>query len=477
MATLYPGYNLSINALGHPPDLDEIANRLDDMTSEIMSSDSVRLTVEYLRKVRKPRTLKVQAFQARIMAINAFIPYMTNGEENQKLTDNEIKQIIENGVPISWRRQQRAAHLVNFTLQETISYYTELQALENETNRNNQRGSAQTTPSNNNGARNRNSYNNRYSNRTITPGRGGSSSSGRGQPGNRNRPSNNNNNNNYNSNNNNNHPARGPSNSGPWCYLHNTNTHDIAECRAVQNRMQTRSMTNQQTLGRVPTPSTRPKRYHQLQPKPTNHQSSSRPSRRENSYAINEHPASDDESSSSEKMFAVRGGGAIQQKDHPKSNHAVVLVKIVSPNHPIRLCRALLDSGATSSLVNASLTHPEELIKENHPTNWVTKGGSFRTTHIAKVNFHFLELNSKQQINGIFHVDNDASQHSGGYDLIIGFDLMETIGLDLLISERLIKWGDYSTSMNITTKKNNYTINTNTTNIFTKSKKPTPPKP
>ncbi|MGH7954960.1 MAG: hypothetical protein ACREOZ_03280, partial [Gloeomargaritales cyanobacterium] len=58
----------------------------------------------------------------------------------------------------------------------------------------------------------------------------------------------------------------------------------------------------------------------------------------------------------------------------------------------------------------------------------------------------------------VFHVDKEAPQHFGGYDLIIGFDLMEMIGIDLLISERLIKWGDCTTTMNATNTKKNIII-------------------
>ncbi|MGH7955146.1 MAG: hypothetical protein ACREOZ_04215 [Gloeomargaritales cyanobacterium] len=128
-------YTLFANGLGRLPDLDEINNRINEMTAEVMSSDSVRLTLEYLRQVRKPRSMTVQAYQARIMSINSLIPFMPNGNENLKLTDVDVKQIIENGVPVAWRRQQRAAHLTTFNLQETVSYYNELQALELEANR------------------------------------------------------------------------------------------------------------------------------------------------------------------------------------------------------------------------------------------------------------------------------------------------------------------------------------------------------
>ncbi|MGH7954962.1 MAG: hypothetical protein ACREOZ_03290, partial [Gloeomargaritales cyanobacterium] len=218
----------------------------------------------------------------------------------------------------------------------------------------------------------------------------------------------------------------------------------------------------------TPTPPTRTERYHQLRTiTPTSNRQSSRlPTRKEDFYAINQQ-ASDDDSGTSENLFAVRGTGATptQQNENPKSNHAVVLVKVVSPNHPTRLCHALLDSGATSSLINSCLTHPEDTTQQDRPTHWVTKGGDFYTTHTANINFHFLDLNSKQQINGVFHVDKEAPQHSGGYDFIIGFDLMEMIGIDLLIPERLIKWGDYTTPMNATTtrKNNNNTMNITTT--------------
>ncbi|MGH3053509.1 MAG: hypothetical protein ACRDL7_00850 [Gaiellaceae bacterium] len=135
-------YTRVIAALQDPPTLDDINNRLDDMTMELMSIDSIRLTLEYLRQVRKPRTMSVQDFLARIVEINSKIPFMPGGIVEDKLNDEQLKQIIENGVPVAWRRQQRSAHLISFDLQETVSYFDELQALENESFRRNNNNNA-----------------------------------------------------------------------------------------------------------------------------------------------------------------------------------------------------------------------------------------------------------------------------------------------------------------------------------------------
>ncbi|MGH7973971.1 MAG: reverse transcriptase domain-containing protein [bacterium] len=423
------------------------------MTAEIMSVDSVRLTLEYLRQVRKPRAMSVQSFQARIMEINSYIPFMPGGNEGQKLNDENIKQVIENGVPVAWRRQQRAAHLTTFGLQDTVSYYMELQAMELEAQRHNNRGnggSDRPTSANNGNGRNRGNNNNNYNNSNRGRSHNGR---GRGAPGRGNqvgRASNRQQNGNG---------GRGERtlSQEPWCHVHNTNTHDISECRVVQNRMQTRSMTRTQAQGqRAPPVNNHQERY---QTRTTNTarptvrlptRESRRGSPREENYGLEGNPqASSDDDESTAEFYAVRGGEAKNKCDtNINNNQTALMVKVVEQGKPDKYCRALLDSGATQSLIDESLASLGNIMPSRR-TKWQTRGGTFYTEQKANIKFHFLELNSKQPIEAIVHVDNMSRSKfpSDGYEMIIGKDLMKDIGINLLFTDNLVTWGDYAVKM------------------------------
>ncbi|MGH7954689.1 MAG: hypothetical protein ACREOZ_01885 [Gloeomargaritales cyanobacterium] len=110
------------------------------------------------------------------------------------------------------------AHLTGFNLQQTVSYYTELQALENEVNRSGNRtgnvNERQSSSANRSG-RNRNGSNsfNNYS-------------SGRGNDNRANQANSNNNSRQRNTTNGRGHQAS--SSQGKWCHVHETSNHDLS---------------------------------------------------------------------------------------------------------------------------------------------------------------------------------------------------------------------------------------------------------
>ncbi|MGH3053508.1 MAG: hypothetical protein ACRDL7_00845, partial [Gaiellaceae bacterium] len=162
---------------------------------------------------------------------------------------------------------------------------------------------------------------------------------------------------------------------------------------------------------------------------------------------IQEHDGSDD---STAEFYAIKGRTTnVQEPTSAEINQMTLFVQLINEGRPSTIYKALLDTGASKSLVDVSLTHPETILKDKSKTVWTTRTGTYTTNKKARLRFHFLELNSKQQIDAVFHVDkvSQTTLPSHGYDMIIGRDLMEILGLDVNFQSRLISWGDFTIPM------------------------------
>ena len=67
-------------------------------------------------------------------------------------------------------------------------------------------------------------------------------------------------------------------------------------------------------------------------------------------------------------------------------------------------------------------------------------GGNFVTKQTALVDFTFPEFSDKKHITHIVHVDDRHDPSTAAYDMIIGSDLMESLGLVLDYNEKEVGW-------------------------------------
>ena len=104
--------------------------------------------------------------------------------------------------------------------------------------------------------------------------------------------------------------------------------------------------------------------------------------------------------------------------------------------------KALLDSGATATLINSKYVKKMKRHKCT-PTSWTTQNGVFTTSSKAQIEFLIPELNDQRLVKAYVH---DTPQDMS-YDIIIGQDLMQEMGIDLLNSTKTIKWDDQEISM------------------------------
>jgi prenyltransferase beta subunit len=74
-------------------------------------------------------------------------------------------------------------------------------------------------------------------------------------------------------------------------------------------------------------------------------------------------------------------------------------------------------------------------------------GGQFNTKRKAPINVKLPEFSTNKTITWIAHVDETTSQNKAMFDLIIGLDLMEALGIDMSFKENTITWDDVTIPM------------------------------
>ena len=102
-----------------------------------------------------------------------------------------------------------------------------------------------------------------------------------------------------------------------------------------------------------------------------------------------------------------------------------------------RTLRALLDSGGSSTMVSEEFVKKLKL-KPIHgkTTVWKTPAGELRTTAKVKAQFMLPEFHDNRMLEWNIHV----TPNMGAYDMIIGRDILEDLGIDIRFSTQTIEW-------------------------------------
>ena len=105
--------------------------------------------------------------------------------------------------------------------------------------------------------------------------------------------------------------------------------------------------------------------------------------------------------------------------------------------------KALLDSGASGSIFTQSSVGKLNLHKESS-TSWNTAAGVFSTSACCKVEFLLPEFSQTRTLRHKVHV---SKQPLTSYDAILGRDILNELGMDLMFSRGTILWGDLEIPM------------------------------
>jgi hypothetical protein len=85
-----------------------------------------------------------------------------------------------------------------------------------------------------------------------------------------------------------------------------------------------------------------------------------------------------------------------------------------------------------------------------------TIGGTFTTNYESLLDLKFPELSTSKVVTWQAHVDDKTSIKEAAYDMIMGMDLMTSIGITVDCEQRCIRWGGTYSPLNT---RNTFTDN------------------
>jgi hypothetical protein len=74
-------------------------------------------------------------------------------------------------------------------------------------------------------------------------------------------------------------------------------------------------------------------------------------------------------------------------------------------------------------------------------TKWKTLGGTFTTHCESLLDFKVPEISTSKVVTWQAHVDDKTSSKEAAYDVIMGMDLMTSIGIKVDCEQICIRWG------------------------------------
>ena len=109
----------------------------------------------------------------------------------------------------------------------------------------------------------------------------------------------------------------------------------------------------------------------------------------------------------------------------------------------LRTIKILLDSGSSESIITSGVLKNHKLKRTNDTQVWNTAAGAVETNQKVKVQFTLPEFYETTIIQHEMHVFKTKLN----YDMIIGRDLLHTLGINLNFQELEISWNDASIPM------------------------------
>ena len=104
----------------------------------------------------------------------------------------------------------------------------------------------------------------------------------------------------------------------------------------------------------------------------------------------------------------------------------------------LKTIRILFDSGASKSILFTKKDTKKFRLKKDSTTKWATIAGEITTTYRTKTTFCLPELDPSKIITKQMVVCTKPST----YDMIIGRDILEELGIDIKFSTHTIQWGE-----------------------------------
>ena len=137
-----------------------------------------------------------------------------------------------------------------------------------------------------------------------------------------------------------------------------------------------------------------------------------------------------------------------------------VIVEIQDRHGERQPIRCLLDTGTSATIVLREFVEKGRAkgYKNPTPTKWSTMGGTFTTKRKALLEFKLPKFSTNKTVEWVCHVDETTAVTKAQYDMIIGTDLMSSLGIDIQFGSKIICWEDVSIPMKTRGTVNNDAI-------------------
>ena len=138
-----------------------------------------------------------------------------------------------------------------------------------------------------------------------------------------------------------------------------------------------------------------------------------------------------------------------QSKSSKKLKHVllipIIFVKLIiqegkkDRQSKTRLVKSLVNSWASNSIFTKEKSEKLPVKKTKHEQQWSTATGVLITNTKTATSFSFHEINANKLTNQSLHVVN---LNINRYDMIIGCDLINSLGIDIHDADMTIQWDD-----------------------------------
>ena len=126
----------------------------------------------------------------------------------------------------------------------------------------------------------------------------------------------------------------------------------------------------------------------------------------------------------------------------PVQYTADIIVEIKNRDGTVVPMRALLDTGTTATIILREFVGKGRArTNTKKRTKWKTLGGTFTTNYESLLDFKFPEISTNKVVTWQAHVDDKTSSKEAAYDMIMGMDLMTSIGITVDCEQKCIRWG------------------------------------
>ena len=84
------------------------------------------------RRMPKPFGMPVAHYWARLVELNQYLPFFPGGDANSKLADDDLKEVLEFGIPDTWRMYMTITRFIpaNETPDKIVNFCQELEGIE-----------------------------------------------------------------------------------------------------------------------------------------------------------------------------------------------------------------------------------------------------------------------------------------------------------------------------------------------------------